>query len=220
MLNGIPEETTPTLLVRPGSDALRISFINRKPTNPVLPPIALEILKAAVAENSPINYVTYDGGMALQVGGTNFDCKFNLEVKANLEHAVTMLVQVGWIKQTDEGQYHVTHAGYEAARKIQGEPNGGFLEIKKQMPELIAEMKKDFMGEDGEFVREFFVMSKRHILGGTEKNRFVYYEEDHDNLHGKIDILENRRYIVDVTPGNTPIYRMSEEFVKLVLADT
>ncbi len=219
MLNGIPEETTPSLLLRPGSDALRISFINRKPINPVLPPIALEIIQTAVADNAPVNFVRYDGGIAIQVGGSTFDCQFNLEQAALLEHTVTILVQVGWLKQTDENQYHVTHAGYAAARKIQGGPNTGFLEVKKQMPELIAEMKKDLQTEEGKFIREFFIMSKRHILAGSEKPRFIWYEEDHENLRGKIDILENRRYVVGVTTGNVPIYRMTEEFVTLVLAD-
>ena len=66
-------------------------------------------------------------------------------------------------------------------------------------------------------MREFFVMSRRHVLGGSEKHRFIYYEEDHDNLRGKIDVLENLGYVADVTPGNTPIYRMTEEFVRLVV---
>ncbi len=85
------------------------------------------------------------------------------------------------------------------------------------MPALIAEMKKDLQGEDGKFVGEFFVMSRRHSLGGSEKPRFIYYEEDHENLRGKIDILENHGYLVDVTSKKVPIYRMNEEFVRLVL---
>lgn len=216
MLQGIPEENTPVLLTRPGSDALTVSFVNRRPVNPVLPPIALEILESAVSSNTPVNFVRYDGGVAVLTGAKQFDCQFNLEQAALLEHAVTMLVQVGWLKQTDRELYHVTHAGYEAARKLQGQASPSFLQIKEQMPALIAEMKKDLEGEDGKFVREFFVTSRRHVLGGSEKPRFIYYEEDHDNLRGKIDILENHGYVTDVTPGNTPIYRMSEEFVSLV----
>jgi len=91
------------------------------------------------------------------------------------------------------------------------------MTVKEQMPALIAEMKQDLERDDGKCVREFFVMSKRHSLGGSDKPRFFYYEEDHDNLRGKIDILENRGYLIDVTPGNCPIYRMTEEFVTLVL---
>lgn len=216
MLQGIPEENTPVLLARPGTDALTLSFVNRKPANPVLPPIALEILQAAVSSNTPVNLVRYDGGLAVVTGAKQFDCQFNLEQAALLEYAVTMLVQVGWLKQTDGELFHVTHAGYEAARQLQGQASPSFRQIKEQMPGLIAEMKKDLEEENGKFVREFFVMSRRHVLGGSEKPRFIYYEEDHDNLRGKIDILENHGYLADVTPGNTPIYRMSEEFVNLV----
>jgi CHAT domain len=217
MLQGILEENTPVLLARPGIDTLTVSFINRKPNNPVLPPIALEILQGAVSSNTPVNFVRYDGGVAVVTGAKQFDCQFDLEQAALLEHAVTMLIQVGWLKQIDRELFHVTHAGYEAARKLEGQPNPSFLQVKDQMPALIAEMKKDLEGDDGKFVREFFVMSKRHALGGSEKPRFVYYEEDHDNLRGKIDILENHGFLTDVTPGNTPIYRMSEEFVRSVL---
>jgi hypothetical protein len=47
--------------------------------------------------------------------------------------------------------------------------------------------------------------------------RFAYYENEHDNLKWKIDILEENSYIIDVTPDNVPIYRMTEEFVDLLL---
>jgi hypothetical protein len=217
MLQGIAEENTPVLLTRPGVDALTVSFVNRRAVNPILPPIALEIIESAVSSNSPVHFVRYDGGVAVLAGAKQFDCQFNLEQAALLEHAVTMLVQVGWLKQTDQELYHVTHAGYEAVRQLQGQPNPSFHHVREQMPALIAEMKSDLEGEDGKLVREFFIMSKNHVLGGSEKPRFIYYEEDHDNLRGKIDILENHGYVVDVTPKNVPIYRMSEEFVRLVM---
>ena len=85
------------------------------------------------------------------------------------------------------------------------------------MPALIAEMKAGLQGKDGKFVREFFVVNKNVTLGGSSKLRFVYYFEDHEYLQGKLDVLENYGFIEDVTPGNCPIYRMTEEFVKLVL---
>jgi len=217
MLHGIPEETTPTLLVRPGIDALRVSFVNRKPANPILPPLSLEILQGAVSSNTPINLVRYGGGIAVVTGERSFDCNFDLEQAALLEHALNMLIQVGWIHETQVGLYHVTHAGYEADHRLKGQSEPGFFKVKEQMSSLIAEMKEDLQSESGQFVREFFVMSKRHTLAGSSKPRFIYYEEDHDNLRGKIDILESLGYVVDVTPGNTPIYRMTEDFVNLVL---
>jgi hypothetical protein len=90
MLNGIPEETTPTLLIRPGSDALRVSFVNRNPVNAVVPPIAIEILEAAVTGNTAVNLVRYDGGVAVLAGGRQFDCNVDLEKAA-------VLVQVSHI---------------------------------------------------------------------------------------------------------------------------
>jgi hypothetical protein len=217
MLQGIPEENTPVLLTRTDADALTVSFVNRRPVNPVLPPIALEILRSAVDSNSPVNFIRFDGGVAVLAGAQQFDCQFDLEQAALLEHAVTMLVQVGWLKARDKELHYVTQAGYEAARKFSGQTGPSFLQIKEQMPALVAEMKKDLEGNQGKFVREFFVMSRQHILGGSDKPRFIYFEEDHENLRGKIDILENHGYLTDVTPGNVPIYRMSEEFVRLVL---
>lgn len=101
----------------------------------------------------------------------------------------------------------------EAARRTQRQ----FADVKKKMPELIAEMKADLSTADGQHVREFFVLEKRsHRLGGSEKPRFCYYVEEHGDLHGKLSILGNHGYLIDVTPGNTPIYRMTEEFVELI----
>ncbi len=217
MLEGILEESTPVLLTRPGTDALTVTFVNRKPVNPVLPTIALDILMAAVVNNTAINLVRYDGGVAVRVGVKEFDCQSNLEQAALLEHAVSMLVHVGWLNPTNREMFHVTHSGYEAAKKLRVSESPRFLRLKEQMPTLIAEMKKDLETKDGKFVREFFIMSRRHVLGGSEKPRFIYYEEDHDNLRGMIDILENHNYVVDVTPKNAPIYRMSEDFVDQVL---
>lgn len=96
-----------------------------------------------------------------------------------------------------------------------------FTTIQAQMPDLIAEMKADLNREDGQMVREFFVLEKRsHRLGGSSKPRFAYYVEEHPQLHGQLEILENRGYIIDVTPGNTPVFRMTEEFAQFVKAGT
>ena len=42
----------------------------------------------------------------------------------------------------------------------------------------------------------------------------VYSFEEHDDLQGKIHILENNDFIYDVTDGNAKRYRMEEEFVR------
>ena len=90
------------------------------------------------------------------------------------------------------------------------------LKVKSSMPELIVEIKEDLAKEGNEFIREFFIISKCWTLNAIDRC-FVYYFEDHENLQGKIHILENYGFVVDVTPKNTKKYRMTEEFVNLLL---
>jgi len=92
-----------------------------------------------------------------------------------------------------------------------------FLKVKTSMPELIAEMKEDLTKAGNEFNREFFIVSKRWTLNVVGPC-FVYYFEDHEDLQGKIHVLENYGFVIDVTPGNAKKYRMIEDFVELVVA--
>lgn len=92
-----------------------------------------------------------------------------------------------------------------------------FLAVKDKMVELIAEMKADLSTQRQEHIREFWVVpNKRVMVGGGHKARLVYYEESYNNLRGKLDILENNGYIVAISLGATPIYRMVEHFIELV----
>lgn len=91
-----------------------------------------------------------------------------------------------------------------------------FANIKRRMPELIREFKNDLSKQDQKFIREFFVLHNRKETCGSEKPRLVYYEEDHKDLRSKIDILENQGFLLDMTIANTPIYRITEEFVELL----
>jgi hypothetical protein len=92
-----------------------------------------------------------------------------------------------------------------------------FKKVQNMMPELITQFKTDLSTEDNKLIREFFVLPNNRVcLGGSEKPRLIYYEEEHKGLRNKIDILENQGFLIDVTPGNAPIYRMTEEFVELI----
>jgi hypothetical protein len=85
------------------------------------------------------------------------------------------------------------------------------------MPELIREMRLDLDGDGTDTIREFFVLPSPDVfLGGLTKRRFRYDESNHEGLREKLDLLEQEGFIVDVTPGNTPIYRMTEDFVQLI----
>ena len=103
-------------------------------------------------------------------------------------------------------------------RRAESESEGRtqLRQIQQKMPELIAEMRADLSDPEHGFSREFFVVSKKWTLN-TGGKCFIYYHEDHADLQGKVHILENVGYVIDITPGNAPKYRMTEEFVALVL---
>jgi hypothetical protein len=62
-------------------------------------------------------------------------------------------------------------------------------------------------------------MSNRYTLQ-VANPCFVYYFEEHENLQGKMHILENYRFVIDMTPTPTSVkkYRLTEEFVELLSA--
>jgi hypothetical protein len=89
-------------------------------------------------------------------------------------------------------------------------------DLLNSMPTFIAELRSDISKPEAEFVREFFVLPNHRVtLGGSEKPRFIYYEDDHPNLRGQLDLLEEHQLVRDVTPhgNNCPIYRINEDFV-------
>ena len=91
-----------------------------------------------------------------------------------------------------------------------------FLATKTKMSDFIKELKCDLA--ECPDVREFFVLQKGVLLGGSKVPRFRYeYERDgNDNLLNKMQILENMGYVIDVTPGNSPIFRITEDFFDLI----
>lgn len=92
-----------------------------------------------------------------------------------------------------------------------------FKNIKKQMPKLTAEFKSDLSKKDNRYIREFLVLPDKTLLLTLTKPRFKYYENEHKNLKNKIVVLENHGFLTDVTSGTIPIYRMTEDFVSLIL---
>ena len=91
-----------------------------------------------------------------------------------------------------------------------------FASIKSDMPKLFAEMAQDLRGDESRSVREFFIAPNRRFPVNNNKPRFMYYEDEHPHLRVQVDRLEAAGYVDDVTPGNTPIFRMRELFVQLL----
>ena len=97
------------------------------------------------------------------------------------------------------------------------EENRQFDEIKKIMPKLIIEMKEDLSKPNLKIKREFFVNPNKSVRLNVPSDTLVYYENEHIGLNDNMILLENKGFITDITPGNASKYRMTEEFVELIL---
>ena len=94
-----------------------------------------------------------------------------------------------------------------------------FQDTLTLMPELLMDIARALKDEKTKLIREFFVLPNRRVmLGGSSKPRLIYFEDDYENLRNKLDILEDYG-LIDVRVGRAPIYRMTPEFVRLLLAD-
>ena len=90
-----------------------------------------------------------------------------------------------------------------------------FREVSLKMPKLIVEMAADVAGPTTPHVRDLVLMPSKGVTYNSDGQEvFLYYEEDHPNLRGQFAILENHGYVADVTSGNVPIYRATEEFIQ------
>lgn len=87
-----------------------------------------------------------------------------------------------------------------------------WADLEERFPNIIAEMKEDVKKYEFVNVRKFFVKSSRTTVNRSEPS-FEYHTDVHSDLHAAIARLEERSYIVDITPGNCPMYRMKEQFV-------
>jgi len=91
-----------------------------------------------------------------------------------------------------------------------------FKKLFHEMPDLLREMKEDLSNQETKFIREF-VISPSERVGLTLLDKcLVYYENQHELLKSKINILENHGYLYDVSETSLPKYRFTEEFVALV----
>lgn len=95
--------------------------------------------------------------------------------------------------------------------------NSIFEKLYLLMPKLLNEMREDIENDETKLIRECVLLSSRTIMfNGDGRQLFAYYKDEHDDLQNKMILLEQHNLLTDVTPNNTPIYRMTEELVDLL----
>lgn len=82
---------------------------------------------------------------------------------------------------------------------------------------LIDQMRTDFAAGDNASVREFLVLPSRHVVFNSGGRPYLfYYEDQHQDLVGKIAVLENNGFVTETTSTNVPKYRVTEQFVQFL----
>jgi hypothetical protein len=87
-----------------------------------------------------------------------------------------------------------------------------FSKAEALMPALLGEMRKDVT--DHPTTREVILLGKRWSYWGTDKVLLTYYFEDHENLEGKFQVLENLGLVRDIKFNNVIRYMLEEHFVE------
>jgi hypothetical protein len=86
-------------------------------------------------------------------------------------------------------------------------------ELPRHMAGLLSEMQRDLQSDETGLVMEFIVLSSRGVCYTYYKRAFRYYEEEIPDLRLMIDRLQDMDFIIPVSTGNFPIYRMKPDFV-------
>lgn len=101
------------------------------------------------------------------------------------------------------------------AEEAEKEAEEDFHHVERQMPELIAEMRADLSAPETRLLREFLIIEG--VEPEADDPTLAYSAAKHAGLDQKLETLVVRGYVVDITTGDVPRFRMTEEFVRLLL---
>ena len=103
-------------------------------------------------------------------------------------------------------------------KEARNQVKADFARLRALMPKLFAEMRADLQGDATGLVRELVLLPSKGVVFNSNRPRFAYYETEHSALREQLSLLEQVGFVIDVTPGNAPVFRMQESFVALLVA--
>jgi len=122
----------------------------------------------------------------------------------------SLAILAGWAYYTDR-KSKASDRKEEFKKKL-----SRFRDAQRTMPDLIRKLGGDLSDPQKSSFRDIFVVDRNSPFDGGA-GALVYYTEDHPDLDASLAALESGGYIKDVTPYNVKKYRMSDEFVEMVL---
>ena len=90
-------------------------------------------------------------------------------------------------------------------------------DVESRFPKIIQEMKSDLRQEGMSGARVFFVKESYTMIGCPSEPCFEYHTDKHEDLRAAVHLLLDNSLLKDITPGNAPMYRMSERLVDFLL---
>lgn len=102
-------------------------------------------------------------------------------------------------------------------RKESNEKERELSAVIAKMPGLISEIKDDLSSSEMNGCRDFSISQSKSVVSAIKAPSFVYYEDEHKDLTGKVKLLENEGLVCGITLGDCRVYKFEEEFVKRVL---
>lgn len=88
-----------------------------------------------------------------------------------------------------------------------------FERVLKHMPELLAELRNDLRANGELVLRELVILSNERISFNHSKPRIVVYVSKHAAAKNQVGLLVSEGYVEVIRSSDTPIYRLTENFV-------
>lgn len=161
---------------------------------------------------------------AASVGGPRYDATLTQEQRIDSSNGIWLCQTCSKLIDSDIDRFslEVIESWKRSAERFaaidlsipQAESSGNQLDFAKAerlMPTLFEEMRKDLLTYPT--VREAVVLSKKWSYNSSGRLIFFYFFEDHDDLEGKFDVLDNLGFVAKITDNNVRRYRIKEELV-------
>jgi hypothetical protein len=155
-------------------------------------------------------------------GGPRYDPLLSPEDRSDMANGIWLCQNCAKLVDNDTERYTVAilkewknaaeeaaHRALERIHRPSGDRQEALSKIERLMPALLEEMRKDLA--EYPIIREFVALKKNLVFNYPDRPMFTYYYENHDDLDGKLRILENLRFIRDIRHNTVPRFVIEEE---------